>query len=59
MQTVFNEMFNEYYVLDANRKFTLQILDGQWHCDCHQPECQHLAEVEKYRQEARWQRLRG
>lgn len=59
MQVVFNEMFNEFYVLDSNRKFTLQILDGQWYCDCHQSECQHFIEVEKYRQEARWQRLRG
>ncbi|MDD3472856.1 MAG: hypothetical protein PHS86_08745 [Syntrophaceae bacterium] len=53
MQVIHNTILSEYYCVDKDRKFTIQLVNKQWTCNCYQPDCKHVKEVQAYLKDSR------
>ncbi len=48
LQVVHNQHLAEFYLIDKDKKFTIERVNGEWRCSCYEPNCIHIKEVQDY-----------
>lgn len=58
-QVVHNKHLAEYYLIDRDKKFTIDLLNGDWRCSCQESDCRHIRAVQGHIRETKCQKLRS
>lgn len=57
-QIVHNKHLSEYYLIDRDKKYTIDLLNGDWRCSCQESDCLHIQSVQDYLREMKCQKTK-